>query len=225
MRHCRWLTAILALSMAGCVLRGKQQAKLPAVPPPPPQQAGRPQGSGPAARPEPLSIPQTQAQLPPAQPIDPQALATVQPPSQPVEAQAPSRTRPRPTVHGPTPSRPDAAPATTTAVPAAPAAAPAAAPQPAPPAEEVREQVQEILAPEELKRLQDLVANQKQEVHRVIDPTAGRKLTPQQTAAVSRIQSFLKELEEAEKRSDWRQANLLGERALILAREFQGGVK
>jgi hypothetical protein len=225
MRHCRWLTAILALSMAGCVLRGKQQAKLPAVPPPPPQPA---QGASPAVRPEPLSIPQTQAQLPPAQPLDPQALTPAQPPSQPVGAQAPPRIRPRPGVHGPDPSRPDpAAPAATAAVPAAQVATPAASPQPAPPAEggEVREQVQEILPPEELKHLQDLVANQKQEVHRVIDPTVGRKLTPQQSAAVSRIQSFLQQLEEAEKRSDWRQANLLGERALILAREFQGAVR
>jgi hypothetical protein len=224
MKHCRWLTAILALSMAGCVLRGKQQAKLPAVPPAPPQPA---QGASPALRPEPLSIPQTQAQLPPAQPIDPQALATVQPPSQPVEAQTPSRTRTRPAVR-PTPSRPDPAGPAAPTTAAAPVATQATAPQPAPPAEtggEVREQVQEILPPEELKHLQDLVLAQKQEVHHLIDPTVGRKLTPQQSAAVSRIQSFLQSMEEAEKRSDWRQANLLGERALILAREFQGAAK
>jgi hypothetical protein len=83
--------------------------------------------------------------------------------------------------------------------------------------------VQEILQPEELKRLQDSVASRKQEVHRVLDAALARKLTRQQAAAVSRIQSFLQQSEEAEKRGDLRQADALGERAQILAREFQGG--
>ena len=218
MRHCRWLTAILALCLTGCLVRGKQQAKLPAVPPPLPQPAGRPQGAQPAPRPEPLSIPQTQAQLPPAQPIDPQALATAQPPSQPVEveAQAPPRTVRRPAGHAAAPPRSE--PAVTQAP------TQATAPQPPPPAEnEVRGQVQEILPPEELKRLQDSLAGRKQEVHRVLDPALTRKLTSQQSAVVSRIQSFLQQSEEAEKRGDWRQADALAERAQILAREFQGG--
>jgi hypothetical protein len=221
MRQCRWLTAILALGLSGCVLRGKQQAKLPAVPAPAPQPAGRVAAS-PAPRPEPLSIPQTQAQLPPAQPIDPQALATVQPPVQPVEAPATPRPRPRPAgQHAPAPARPEP-PAP---VAATPAATQATAPQPAPPAEgEPRGQVlQEILPPEELKRLQDSVAARKQDVHRVLDPALTRKLNAQQAAAISRIQSFLTQSEEAEKRGDWRQADTLGERAQILARELQGG--
>jgi hypothetical protein len=83
--------------------------------------------------------------------------------------------------------------------------------------------VQEIFAPEELKRLQDSVAARRQEVHRVLDPALSRKLNTQQAAAISRIQSFLQGSEEAEKRGDWRQADALGERAQILAREFQGG--
>jgi hypothetical protein len=83
--------------------------------------------------------------------------------------------------------------------------------------------VQEILPPEELKRLQDSLAARKQEVHRVLDPALTRKLTSQQSAVVSRIQSFLQQSEEAEKRGDWRQADALAERAQILAREFQGG--
>jgi hypothetical protein len=83
--------------------------------------------------------------------------------------------------------------------------------------------VQEILQPEELKRLQDSVGARKQEVHRVLDAALARKLTRQQVAAVSRIQSFLQQSEEAEKRGDLRQADALGERAQILAREFQGG--
>jgi hypothetical protein len=219
MRHSRWLTAILALNLAGCVLRGKQQAKLPSVPPPP-QPAARVQNTS-AARPEPLSIPQTQAQLPPFQPVDPQALATVQTPAQPVETQPPKRP-PRPTVgHVP-------APAVTRPEPPAPAATAATqaitTPPPAPAESEVvRGQVQEILPPEELKHLQDSVAARKQEVRRVLDSASARKPNAQQAAAISRIQSFLQQSEDAEKRNDWRQADALGERAQILAREFQGG--
>jgi hypothetical protein len=56
----------------------------------------------------------------------------------------------------------------------------------------------------------------------VLDAALARKTTPQQTAAISRIQSFLQQAEEAEKRGDLRQADALGERAQILAREYQG---
>jgi hypothetical protein len=83
--------------------------------------------------------------------------------------------------------------------------------------------VQEILQPEELKRLQDSILARKQEVHRVIDPPLSRKPNAQQAAALNRIQSFLQQAEDAEKRGDLRQADALGERAQILAREFQGG--
>jgi hypothetical protein len=83
--------------------------------------------------------------------------------------------------------------------------------------------VQEIIPPDELKQLQDRLAVRKQEVHRVLDPALARKPNAQQTAALSRIQSFLQQSEEAEKRGDWRQADALGERAQILARELQGG--
>ena len=218
MRHSGWLTAILALSMTGCVLRGKQQVKLPAVPAPPPLPA---QGNSPAPRPEPLSIPQTQAQLPPAQPIDPQALATPLPPSQPVEAQTPQRNVRRPAGHGGTPTRPEPVAPVVATAPAAPATQTTASQPATTPEGELRGQVQEILAPEELKRLQDSLATRRQEVRRVLESPLARKPNAQQ--AISRIQSFLQQSEEAEKRGDLRQADALGERAQILAREFQGG--
>ena len=85
--------------------------------------------------------------------------------------------------------------------------------------------MQEILSPEDLKRLQDSLAARKQEVRRVLDSASARKLNNQQTSAISRIQSFLQQSEEAEKRGDLRQADALGERAQILAREFQGGIR
>ena len=141
----------------------------------------------------------------------------MQPPAPSVEAQAPKRP-PRPAVvHVPTPavSRPEPT------APAVPAATQAIAPQPAP-AEE-RGQVQEILQPDELKRLQDSLAARKKEVRLVLDSASVRKPNNQQTSAISRIQSFLQQSEEAEKRGDLRQADALGERAQILAREFQSG--
>jgi len=217
MKHCRWLTAILALSLAGCVIRGKQAARDVAVPPPLP--VGRPQGAQPAPRPEPLSIPQTQAQLPPAQPLDPQALPKPQPPSPPVvEAQTTPRNTRRTTAH------PPASPKSEPAPPVTQSASQSAAAQPPPPVEtEVRAQVQEILPPAELKRLQESLAARRQEIHRVLDPALTRRLTSQQSAVVSRIQSFLQQADDAEKKGDLRQADALGERAQVLAREFQGG--
>jgi hypothetical protein len=106
-----------------------------------------------------------------------------------------------------------------------PAAIQPTAPQPATAAESEVRQVQEILPAEELKHLQDSLLARKQEVHRVLDLALARKLNSQQSAAISRIQSFLRQSEEAEKRGDWRQADALGERAQILAREFQGGIR
>ena len=85
--------------------------------------------------------------------------------------------------------------------------------------------MQEILQPEELKRLRDSLAARKKEVRLVLDSASARKPNNQQTSAISRIQSFLQQAEEAEKRGDLRQADALGERAQILAREFQGGLR
>jgi hypothetical protein len=96
------------------------------------------------------------------------------------------------------------------------------APQATPEAE-LRSQVQEILPPEELKRLQDSLAARTKEVQRVLESLRTRKPNTQQAAAISRIQSFIQQSEEAEKRGDLRQADALAERAQILAREFQGG--
>lgn len=86
----------------------------------------------------------------------------------------------------------------------------------------MRPPVQEILQPEELKHLQDSLATRKQEVRKILEQLQTRKPTKQQNEVVSRIQSFLQQSEDAEKRGDLRQADNLAEKAQVLAREFQG---
>src|SRR5262249_57701584 len=96
------VAAAMAFMLAGCVFRGKQPAKVAAVPPTPAPTAP----ATPPPPPEPLSIRQTQAQLPEPQPISPEALATIQRPEPPAEAQPEPRTkRPpaRPTRRPPSP--------------------------------------------------------------------------------------------------------------------------
>jgi len=201
------LAAWMALSSAGCVLRGKQQAKVN-TPPPTPAPAAKPV---PEPRPQPLSIPQTQAQLPPPQPISPEALATLQAPPPPAESPVEPRATRRP-------AGPVAAPARAE-TPPVPAQTPAAAPAEA----ESRPTVQEIVAPAELKRLQDSADGRKQEIRKVLEQAQARGLSRDQREIVTRIQSFVQLSDDAEKRGDMRQADALAERGQLLVRELQGG--
>jgi hypothetical protein len=209
-------STILSLGLTGCLLSKKQQAKIVTPPPPAPKPAE------PAVRPEPLSIPQTQTQLPPPQPITPEALATVQSPPQTPEAQTTPATNSRPLrrtgpVAGPKPES-----AVGPAVAGQSATAQAAPPTTPTPDTEPRAIVQEIIPPAELKQLQESVAARKQEIRKVLDAVQSRQLTHDQRASVLRIQSFLQQSEDAEKKNDWRQANTLSERAQVLAKELAG---
>lgn len=220
MRCSAALSIVMAICLAGCVVRSKQQAKVttpaapqPAVAPPSPQ------------LPQPLSLPQTQVQLPPKQDITPEALATTQlPPSSP-------ETQPSDTVQSRTPRRPAgpvagpkpeaASPAGSSAQQSAGVTAPA--PAGAPAESETRGPVQEIVPAPEVKRLQDSVAARKQEIRKVLEAAEKRRLNREQRSVVTRIQSFLQQSDEAEKRSDWRQADALAERAQVLAKELSSG--
>jgi hypothetical protein len=211
-------STILMLGLTGCVIGQKQQAKV-VTPPPPAPKVEEP----PPPRPEPLSIPQTQTQLPPVQPITPEALATVQSPPQTLEAQENPETNSKPVrragpVVGPKPDSPPGGGAVAGQAVAAQVGPPAA---PTPDAEP-RATVQEIVPPAELKRLQESVAAHQQEIRKVLETAQNRHLTDEQRRTVARIQSFLQQSEEAEKRNDWRQANTLAERAQVLARELTG---
>ncbi len=213
MRRFQALSIVVALCLSGCVIRGKQEAK---VTTPPPVPAATPP---PAPPPQPLSIPQTQTYLPPPQSISPEALATIQSGAGTTETQPSSETTPRaPRPTGPVVGR--------KSEPAAPPAAPqptAAAPQPNPAETETRGEVQEIVSATELKQLQDSVAARKSEIHKVLELTEKRRLTREEASAVARIKSFLQQSDDAEKRGDWRQADALADRAQVLAKELPGG--
>lgn len=204
------LVLTLSFGLAGCVLRGKQAAKT--VPPPPPP---APKQEPPAPR-APLSIPQTQVQLPPPQPIDPEALAAAQEPGEPAA-------EPPVTVPARTPAsvrRPSGPPAVSTprSEPAAPATPP---PATAAPPENAR--IQEIVPPTEQKRLQELADARRRESRQLLEQAAGHRLTRHQAGVVKTIESFLKASEQAEAKGDTRQAADLADRALTLAKDLQSG--
>ena len=211
MKPMEWmLVGVLVLACAGCVAHGKQQAKASAAPPTPaPTAAPAP----PPPRPQPLSIPQTDARLPEPQPISAEALATirrVEPPVEPASEPRPARSS-KGTVAGP--PRPE------------PPAAQAQTPAAAAPAESERGPVQEIVSPAEAQKMKESAAARKAEVRKTLEQVQAHALTPEQSNQVKRIQSFLQLSDDAEKRSDMRQADALAERALVLARELQSGTR
>ncbi len=190
------MTAALAVCLSGCGLRNKTVAAAP-VPPPPPPAVVEPAG--------PLSIPQTSVELPPPQPLDPRALETAQAPPPAPEEPAPA---PKP------PRRPAQPPVATG--PQLPADA---AQQPAP---EERPRLQEIVPPEEKRRMAEEIAARKREIESVLQQAAQRRLSEQDRGIVERIRSFLLLSDQAAARDDMRQAEALSERALVLARELRG---
>ena len=70
-----------------------------------------------------------------------------------------------------------------------------------------------------MKRLQDEVAARGQEARNLIQQIPARQR--QQDARVRRIETFLKQAADAERRGDVRQASELAGRALVLARELR----
>ena len=189
-----------ALCLSSCSLRKPQTVK---AAPPPPAPAAAPAPTPPA---EPLSIPQTDVHLAPPQPVTAEAAATAGLPEEPAGTPAPPRTVVRP--------RQPAAPKPETQ-------APPAATTPAPPAEPERPPIQEVTPAAEQKRLQDETASRTREVRQLIDPLDRRRLNRQQRGVLDRVQSFLKQSDEAERRGDMRQASELVQRALVLARELK----
>lgn len=193
------LAVILALSLAGCVIHGKPKA----VAPPAPQPAAA--APVPVVAPQPLSLPQTQVQLPPAQPVDPEAIATPTPPAEPpAEATPPSRNqRPRP--------KPPAA-ATTVEPPAPPVAPP----------EPERGPASVMLPPAESNRLKNSADAHKRDIHTWLTTGRGRRLNPNDPN-LAKLQSLLKASDDAEEKGDMREAYDLADRAVILMRELQSG--
>jgi hypothetical protein len=194
------LTLVLALAvlLAGCFLQGKQPVAqtTPAAPAPPTKTAAAPQA---------LSVPQTQVEIPPPQPVSEAALAAGQPPQDEPEPAAPQRP----------PRRSVGPPAINTARPEPPAP-PAATEEPRPP-------IQEVLSVEERKRLQDSAAERKREIRRLVELARRHPLSSHEAGAVTRIEGLVKLSDDAEAKGDVREADALAERALVLAKDLESG--
>lgn len=188
----------IAVCLPSCVLKKPQTVK--AAPPPPAPTAS----AAPAPPPAPLSIPQTDVHLPPPQPVTAEARATAEPPEEPAAVPAPPRPAPKPK---PPVSRPAETPAAAT--PAGPAAPPEHPP------------IEEVTPAAEQKRFQDEAAARKREVHQLIDPLDRHRLNRRQRGLLERIDSFLKQSDDAEGRGEMRQSSELAQRALVLARELK----
>ncbi|HTP33097.1 MAG TPA: hypothetical protein VMJ75_13055 [Candidatus Acidoferrales bacterium] len=187
------LALAATLALAGCAARAKTPVAATAPPKSPLPAA--------PATPPPLSTPQTTIELPKPQPVDPAALETEAPPPPLPEPPAPSR---------PSPPRSRTAPRTE------PVAPPAATPVPEPP----RQQFQEIISPTELKRFQDSAQARKRDVARILDSLKSRHLSKAQATIVTNIRSFVDLSNEAENRNEMRMADMLAEKAQILARNL-----
>jgi hypothetical protein len=194
------LAAALSLALAGCASHAKPQV---------------------TAQPAPLSTPQTQVVLPPAQPLDPAALATEtsSADSAPVakEPAAPAAAPPAEPAVTPRARRP--APSVA-AQPVAPPAQPPAAPVEAP---VERPAIQAILPAQEQKRLKDSADGRKKEVHATLARMTGRRLSADDQDLVKRIQFFVEQSDQAERRGDMSQADVFAQRAQDLARGWQSG--
>jgi len=198
------LAAALSVSLTGCKLLAKKPVTPPAPPPP-------------VAAAKPLSVPQTQVQLPSAQPVEPGALAT--------KTSATTETLP-------------------VAPPAAPAGKPggrpagrasssrnASPPKPEPPpkpteaaAEAPRPQVQEILPADVQQKLQKSALDAATQARQLVAQARKRsRLSPQDQEVITRIEQFLKLSDNSAKAGDMRDADDLAVRALILAKDLQSG--
>jgi hypothetical protein len=198
------LVGVMSISLAGCVLNGRQKGAATPTPPQP---------TAPATPPEPLSIPQTTVELPPPQTPDPEAFNTVQPaePSTPAQNKPPAaKPRTNPGAGGNVPS----APATLPKAPETQAA-------PEPPPEPVRPPLQELLPDEEKNRLKDLVHLNQAEAQKVIAAVTPKNSNQRRTKA--EVQQFLKQSQQAEGDGNWRLASQFAERANLLAKELQSG--
>lgn len=203
------ITAAMAIVLAGCVLKGKPPAAAAAVPPAPkPVTTPAP---APAAPPPPLSIPQTHAELPAAQPLTAEALATTEPPGEPPAPPPapPKKGRSQPATPRPKPEA--AAPAN----PPVAATPPAVEPEPRP-------RIQEIIPAEDLNRLRASANLHKEQIKQRLDHLPKRGLTKEQRDMVETIRSFVRLSDEAERNGDMRKANELAERGAVLAQGLPG---
>jgi hypothetical protein len=205
------IVVISAALLASCELRAKNKAAKT-----PPTPAVTTAEAKPAAPPPLLSVPQTDVQLPPAQPLTPEAIATIQTRPEVVLPEPPPL--PKTTVRAATKPAPPPAPAPKPEVVPPPAEPPVATP---PPEEQVR--LQPVYSEEEKRRILGDIERRKGEIENLTRPLSSRRLTTEQRTMLERIRSFLAVVDDAARRGDLRSADSLSERALIFARELGSG--
>lgn len=195
------LFVVIALSITtGCVLKGKPKASAPAAVKP-----ATPSPVAAAPPPPPLSIPQTNVQLPAPQPLEPSALATTPPPEEPVLP---------PMSQLPGPKTEPLKKPTNTPRPQENTSPPVAAPVEAP-----RELVRDAVPAEEAKRLRDEAIVFRREIDTLLSRASSPNAT--QSLMIENIRTMKKQSEEAEVAGDVRKANELAQRALTLAKALK----
>src|SRR5207253_514485 len=149
--------------------------------PAPPQPVSIPT---PAARAEPLSVPQTRVELPPPQPLSADAVASTQPPEEVPSTPAPSNPKP-----------PKSRPARTVASQRPEAAGPSTPPAPPvqPPASEPeRPPIQEIVPQAELNRLLAEAVKTKQEILQRLEQARKHRLSAKDQELRDQALSFVR---------------------------------
>ena len=197
---------VLALSLCGCDMR-LMHARTPPPPQPSVVQAAPPPSPPPS---EPLSIPQTQVSLPPAQPIDPEALATppINVPSGPASAHPAHQATKRPA-----PSPPSAATAKPEPVESAEA----------PPVDPPRAPIEPVLPAERRRQLTEDIAGRLRDVDQLVVKISALRLSDAEKDNADRIRSFAALSQKALEKGDIQQANGLVKRALLMAQELLSG--
>ena len=193
------LVLVLPLLLAGCFLQGKQPAaqSTPAAPAP---------AAKSSSPPPPLSVPQTQVEIPPPQQVPEGAVAAGQTPPdapQPAASQRPARHSMGPPVPSPAKSEPAAPPAVNE--------------------EPARPPIQEVLSPDDRKRLLDSAAESKREIRRLVELVRQRHPGAVESGVISRIEGMVKLSDDAEAKGDMREADALAQRALVLAKDLESG--
>lgn len=196
----RGLTLLLIVSLAGCSLTTRKQAVVPPAPKPVVVQPPAPE--------PPLSVPQTAVVLPSAQPVNdaaiPEPPATQPPAPEKAEAAAPAPRPPRRTAAGP--PKPEPEPEVETPAAAAPA--------------EEKPRIQPILTEDAQRKIKSAIESRKKDIRELLIRVRAHQTLANQ-ALVERIDSFVKQSDQAAERGDYTQADSLSERAWILAKELQ----
>jgi len=201
---CKTTLVVLALVLSACETKTPRAAT---VPPPQPATAKAEAPQEPPSV-EPISIPQTQVQLPSPQPIDPQALATppMSVPGEPAKSHQSRQSKKQ----APQPASPAGKGETEAA-------------ETPPPTETQRPLIAPVLSDDERRRLNEDIASRLKDVDLMLGRLVALRLSDGEKDSVEKIRSFQKLAREAMDHGEIQQASGLAERAVLLAQEVLRG--